>query len=254
MVTSEGGVVVPVRLDRPSSPSDEAHAAIAGTDHVDASVVGSLAPAQVVVLGYWPVPDQSSPQQLRDQFGDEARATLEAVTDPLDEYDFPIRSELSFTKDRDHLIDRVVNKHGCTSVLLPGTVRTTPPESVLVLVRSDSPIDQMVEVLGALFGDSDVRLLLFHAVESPDDAAAMGDLLEGVADRLADRGVDSDRIRWQQSDRGSRVDTIVSEVSDHDFVVLGESEPTVRERIFGPVQSGITDRTDRPSLTIRAPS
>lgn len=251
MSTPAGGVVVPVRLDRPSSPHAEAHADISGTDHIDASVVGSLAPAQVIVLGYWPVPDQSSPQQLRDQFGDEARTSLDAVKQPLDENDFAVKSELSFTKDRDHLIDRVVNKHGCTSVLLPGTIRTTPPESVLVLLRSDSHIEQMVETLSTLFGDSDMHLLLFHAVESGDDTDAVEYMLHGVADRLADRGVDPDRIQWKQSDEGARVDTIVSEVSNHDLVVLGESKPSVRERIFGPIQSGIADRTDRPSLTIR---
>ena len=188
----------------------------------------------------------------RDQFEDEALSSLEAIRAALEEHQFEVTSELSFTKDRAHLIDRIANMYDCTAVLSPGTVRVEPPESVLVLLRSDSNLDRIVTTLGTLFAESDLEILLFHAVESDDDSEAVEYMLHGVADRLADRDIDPDRIQWKQSDRGSRVDTIVSEVSDHDLVVLGETEPSVRERIFGPVQSGIADRTDRPSLIIRA--
>lgn len=251
MATAEGRMVIPVQLDTvpPSRVGDRYdHSAV----QVNTSILESLAPTQVVILGYWPVPDQSAPQQLRDQFEDEARESLNAIREALENLGFRITSELSFTKDRSHLIDRVANRHGCKSVLYPGTVRSTPMESVLVLLKSDSDVDRIVDTLGTLFADSDVDMLLYHAVERGDDVDAMGDMLQGVADRLAERGIHPDRIRLKQSDQGARIDTIVSEVSEHDMVVLSESEPTVRERIFGPVQSAITDRTDRPSLTIRA--
>jgi len=252
MATTDGGVVIPVRLDRSPAPHVEARYDVSGDGQISLALIGSLTPSRVVVLGYWPVPDQSSPQQLRDQFEDEALSSLEAIRAALEEHQFEVTSELSFTKDRDHLIDRIANMYDCTAVLSPGTVRVEPPESVLVLLRSDSNLDRIVTTLGTLFAESDLEILLFHAVESDDDSEAVEYMLHGVADRLADRDIDPDRIQWKQSDRGSRVDTIVSEVSDHDLVVLGETEPSVRERIFGPVQSGIADRTDRPSLIIRA--
>lgn len=252
MVTSEGNVVIPVRLDQSPPPRVTARYGASDTEQLSTSIVEALAPEKVVVLGYWPVPDQSSPQQLRDQFGDEARESLDVLRNPLSGRGFEVDSELSFTKDRDLLIDRVVNKHSCNSVLSPGVSRSKPPKSVLVLLKSDSDTDRIVSTLGTLFADAEVDLLLFHAVESGDDAAATESMLHDVADRVADRDIDSDRIRWEQSDRGSREETIVSEVANHDLVVLSESKPTVRERIFGPVQSAVTDRTDRPSLTIRA--
>ncbi|WP_340097758.1 universal stress protein [Salinibaculum salinum] len=252
MATSEGSVVIPVRLNQSPPPRVEARYDVSDTNHVSKAMVQSLAPSQVVVLGYWPVPDQSSPKQLREQFEDEARASLEVIRKSLEDDDSEAVSELSFTKNRDHLIDRVANKYGSTAVLFPGTVRSTPRESVLVLLTSDSDMDRIVTAVGTLFGDSDVDIMLFHAVERGDDVEATKYMLRGVANRLADHGISSDRIQLNQSDRSSRVESIVSEVSDHDLVVLSESEPTVRDRIFGPVQSSISDKTDRPSLTIRA--
>lgn len=248
MATSEESVVIPIRLDRSPLPHDDDPAAT----HLDTSIVESLTPTQVILLGYWPVPDQSSPQQLRDQFEDEARETLDAIRKPLEDRGFEIVSELSFTKDRDHLIDRVANKHDSKSVLSPGVVQSDRPDSVLVLLKSDSDLDRIVSTLGTLVGDSDVDILLFHALERGDDVDATEYMLNGVADRLEKQGISPDRIRWEQSEHGSRVETIVLEASDHDLVVLSESKPTVRERIFGPVQSAVTDQTDRPSLTIRA--
>lgn len=245
-------MVIPVRLDQSPAPHLGARYGVSDSDHLSVSIVETLAPAQVVVLGYWPVPDQSSPKQLRDQFEDEALESLEVVTKPLEGHGCAVVSELSFTRDRNHLIDRVANRHGCRSVLTPGEVRSTPPESVLVLLKSDSDLDRIVGTLGTLCADSELDVLLFHAVERGDDPDAIESLLHDVADRLADRGIDPDRLHREQGERGSRVDTIVSEVSAHDLVVLSESEPSVRERLFGPVQSAIADRTDRPSLTIRA--
>jgi hypothetical protein len=242
-----GRMVIPVKLDQSPPPHEES-----GDAHVTPSIVGTLGPTQVVVLGYWPIPDQSAPQQVREQFEDEARASLDAIRKPIEQQGIDIVTELSFTRDRDQLIDRVANRHGCSSVLVPGTVRTTPPESVLVLLKSDSELDRIVEALSMLFADSDVDILLFHALERGDDAESTEYMLHRVADRLTDQGISRDRIRWKQSDRGPRVDAIVSEVSNHDLVVLNESEPSVRERLFGSVQSAIADRTDRPSLTIRA--
>lgn len=252
MASAKNSVVIPVKLDQSPPAHLGARYGVSDSDHLGTSVIEFFTPTKVVVLGYWPVPDQSSPQQLREQFEDEARQSLEVISQPLKDQGVEVTTELSFTKDRDHLIDRVANAHGCQSVLSPGTLRSIPPESVLVLLKSDSDLDRIVETLGTLFAGSDVDILLFHALESEDDPDSTEYMLHGVADRLADRGIDPDRIRWEQSDRGSRVDTIVSEVSDHDLVVLSESQPTVRERVFGPVQSAITDQTDRPSLTIRA--
>lgn len=251
MATPEGRVVIPVPVDEPpSTPDDERHE-LEGTDHVSPSIVESLAPTQVVVLGYWPVPDQSAPRQLRDHFEDEAQETLQLQAEALRGRGAEVVRELSFTRDRNHVIDTVANRYDCTSVLFPGTTRRTPPESVLVLLRSDAYVDRIVSTVGSLFADSDVEIELFHAVEEDDDVDAIEYMFHGVTDQLVDRGIAADRVRWEQSDLGERVDSIVSDVANHDIVVLGETEPSVRQRLFGPVQSGIADRTDRPSLTVR---
>ena len=252
METAKQRVLIPMQLDESPPPRLFASDDDSATDDVSAALIEALEPSQIVLLGYWPVPDQSSPKQLREQFEDEASERLERIRHSLKEQAFEIPTELSFTKDRDHLIDRVANKHGCESVLHPGAVRSTPPESALVLLKSHSDLDRIARVLSELFADSTTTIVLFHAVERGDDTVGPESLLRAVADRLTEQGIPGDQIHREQSGRGSRNDAIVSAATDHDLIVLGESKPSVRERIFGPVQSAITDRTDRPPLTVRA--
>ena len=38
---------------------------------------------------------------------------------------------------------------------------------------------------------------------------------------------------------------------DHDFVVMGESEPSVRERVVGDLPNRVNERTGKPVLTVR---
>lgn len=210
--------------------------------------------SEVILLGYWPVPDQSVSDQVRDQFEVEAKQRLETLTGQFTDEDIPVQTRLVFTKDRDQLIDQAANKLGCKSVLIPGT---TSPSSErtrgLVLVKPDADLNRIADTLGALFADSNVELLLFHAAvdENKHLYDATHYMLRGLADRLVELGMDPDRVEWEQSTEDERLDAVLSRATDFDFFVLGESKPSVRERIFGSVQATLAEKTAKPQLTIR---
>ena len=58
-------VLVPVNAADPEEPPP--------------ALVELLHPHRVVVLGYYPVPDQTSPEQLQAEYGDEAVTAIEEV-------------------------------------------------------------------------------------------------------------------------------------------------------------------------------
>lgn len=76
-------------------------------------------------------------------------------------------------------------------------------------------------------------------------------MLREMADQLSEVGIDSDRITWEQSTKPDRIEAILSQVTDYDFVVLSETQSSLRERIFGQVQSTLAEKTGKPLLTIR---
>ncbi|WP_251331392.1 hypothetical protein [Haloplanus pelagicus] len=209
---------------------------------------------KAVILGYWPIPDQSAPDQARDQFEEEAQQRLQTLADRFTDQGVELQTELVFTKDRNQLIDRATNKYECQSVLIPGT--ESPPSGAargIVLIKPNADLDRIVTTLGILFAESDVELYLFHAVESTNEHLhdATEYMLRGLVDRLSELGISRDRIEWEQSTNGEQTAVILSRTSDFDFVVLSETKPALRERIFGTVQSEIANKTEKPLLTIR---
>ncbi len=237
MATDPNGVLIPVDV---SSPVD-----------LNLSALEILAPGRVVILGYWPVPDQATPAQLRDQHEDTAQERVDALADRLADRTFAVTSRLVFTLDRDDSIDRAANEYGAAAILTPGDgiVTGSAAQRVLVLLKPDLNIDRILSVLGHHLSENDLQVTLFHAAE--EQAEAMEYMLRGAADQLSDLGVASDRIDWTVETDGSRVNTILSTAPTYDLVVLGETQPSVRERVFGVVQSSLLDQTDRPVMTIR---
>ena len=218
------------------------------------TLIETLPLAETVLLGYWPIPDQTTANQARDQFENEARQRLESLADRFTNQGVEVQSELVFTNDRRQLIDRATNEYSCQSVLIPGT--ESPPSGTtrgIVLVKPDADLERIVTTLGSLFDETNVELFLFHAVESQNEYLydSTEYMLRGMVDHLDTLGIDRERITWEQSTDSERVEAIFSEVTDYDFVVLSETKPALRERVFGSVQSKLAENTRKPLLTIR---
>jgi nucleotide-binding universal stress UspA family protein len=240
MTASLNRVLIPVDVTESSS--------------LDGTLIKTVPLREVVLLGYWPVPDQSAPDQARDQFENEAQQQLQTLAYQFIDRGVEVETHLVFTKDRNQLIDTATNKYECQSVLIPGT-ESAPSGTTrgIVLVKPNADLDRIVTILGTLFAESDVELSLFHVVENTNEHLhdATEYMLRGLVDRLSELGISRDRIEWEQSTNGKPANVIQSRISDFDFVVMGESKPTLRERIFGTLQSKIADETEKPLLTIR---
>jgi len=102
-----------------------------------------------------------------------------------------------------------------------------------------------------LMRESDATATLYNVAESDDEASRGELLLRGARDRLTENGVDPDRVEWQLDRGGSPGDAIVAAAQEYDMLVVGESEPSLRERIFGQVTGRIVERVDRPALVVR---
>jgi nucleotide-binding universal stress UspA family protein len=208
-------------------------------------VLDRLGAVEVVILGYFPVPDQAEPALLREEYGHEAAARLDAVAadhgDPTE--------VLVFTHDREATIDRVADEYGCAAVLTGG--ETAAVERVLVPLRGDANLDRILSVVADLLLAGEETATLFHSVAEGADPSGGELLLMGAVDRLVEYGVDRDRVDWRLAEGGDPRTDIVELGDEYDLVVLGETEPSLRERIIGEVLSGIIDGLDVPALVVR---
>jgi len=220
----------------------------AAPEKLPVALVELLGLLRVVVVGYYPVPAQASPEQLRADHEAEAAAVVdEAAAQFADRTE--VDSVVVFTHDRAETVDHIAIEYDADAVLTPGDCDETLTR-VLVPVRGDENLDGIVSFVADLMRESDAEATLYNVAD--DDEAAHGELLlRGVCDRLEEEGVDRDRIEWRVDRSGSPSDLIVAAAADHDMLVVGESEPSLRERIFGATTGQVVNRVDRPVLVVR---
>ena len=236
--TSDSTILVPVDVSEPATPAR--------------GLVELLHPLRIVLLGYYPVPDQTTPDQFQQEHGEEAAADLDRIAEPFVDREATVESIVVFTRDRSKTIDRIANEYDCDAVLTTGDVDALT--DVLVPLKGDVNLDRIVTFVGELLGENDASVMLFHAATDEEDAEQSEFILRGVADRLTEIGIDEDRIDWSLAETNTPEAEIVAVSAAYDLVVIGESEPSLKDRILGDVPTGIIDRVDSPVLVVRRSS
>jgi len=213
-------------------------------------LVDLLAGHRLLVLGDYSVPDQLTPEQLHAARDDEASATIESVADAVRGRGVDVESVVVFTRDREETIDRVAADHDADATLTPGSVDESITR-VFVPVRGDENLDRIVSFVAELVTGADAGVTLYNAAES-EDAASNGEfLLGGAADRLAEGGIDRDRIDWTVARSDDAVESILGAATDHDLLVIGESEPSLRDRILGSAAGRLVEAATQPVAVVR---
>ena len=215
----------------------------------DPQLLELLQPARVVLGGWYPVPDQTPPEQLQEAHGEEAIERIEAIAAEFQDADTAVETVVVFTRDRSTTVDRLADEYDCGVVLVPRAVQRV--ERILVPIRADVNLSAILSVVGVLLRDSEATVTLLHAAESDEDTEAGKILLRGASDELLDAGVDADRIDTVTLESDTPVDDIVDATANHDVLVIGESEPSLIERVIGDVPGQLIKRTDRPVLIVR---
>ena len=219
------------------------------TEPPDQVILDLLKPVNLVVLGYYPVPKQTAPAHLKEDHEAEAVERLENIVSRFASGDHDVEDVLVFTKDRRDTIDRIADQHDCDAVFVPGAAETI--EQILVPLRGDVNLERIVFLVSDLVGASDAAVTLFHSVPEGTDPSQGEFVLRGAADRLAEQGVDRNRVDWTLSEGGSPKRDIIDLVADYDLVILGETEPSLRDRILGAVLTPILDEIEKPAIIVR---
>lgn len=222
----------------------------AEAEDLPVALVEMLAPLHIVVLGYYPVPAQAAPEQVRSDHEDEATAAIDDAVSQFADRGAEVESVVVFTHDKDETIDHVAAEYDVDAVLTPGEY-SEELTRVLVPMRGDENLDKIISFSIDLLRRSDVTATLYNVAES-DGEASRGELLfRGARDRLAENGIDPDRVEWQIDRGDSPGDAIATTAQEYDVLIVGESEPSLRERILGRITGHVVDRVDQPVLVVR---
>ena len=205
--------------------------------------------AHVVLLGYHVIPDQTAPGQARMQFEERAAQRLDEFEEILEAAGATVETRLVFTHDGQTTIDRMIYEHDCIAALVPKA--TGPPENVLVAVRGTVGVDRIARVVAGLFADTEVAVTLYHLAAEDETDEDVQTLLDGVADRLVELGMDDDALETRVG-RGKEPKEAIADAADEfDAVVMGESDPSIATFVFGMRAKQVAERFLGPVIVVQ---
>ncbi len=210
-----------------------------------------LSSVDVVLLGLYQITDQVSPEQARDEFGEEAKESLRTLCDRFEDFDVVVESKLMFSVDLTEAIDRVANEEGCNAILTWN--EKTVFRDIGVYLRAGEPSTHLLDSVASLMLDKDQTIALIHYFEEDDESLEeeRKTVLENKKDYLVDRGLNENQIEIVIEQVEDIDQAMVDSVSDFDAVVMGETEPSVASKIFGTRHEKVQANSDGPVLIVR---
>lgn len=220
-------------------------------ESIPEGVVDLLSGANVVLLGYHELPEQTPPGQARMEYEESATRALEDFAGAFREHGATVDVHLAFTHDADQTIDRIAREEGCLAILVPNPV--VEMTDLLVAVRGIVDVARIARVAGPIAAASHLDVTILH-VQPPDadlDDVQTTALLERTRDALTEYGVSTNRIETRTEVADRPILAIADVAGEFDAVVIGESEPTLLNRLFGPASERVADRFLGPVLVVR---
>lgn len=211
-------------------------------ESVAPGLFGLLSTVDVVVLGYYEVPDQTPAEQARLQFEERAQAQLDDLREGFAEAGGAAETRLAFTADAEQTVARVTVEADCDAVVHPGVARDVRRILVPFIGRAD--VDTVVDFVAALVGDRDVAV----------SALGLDPDLSRVALRAAldDAGLETADLSVDPAPTGDALATIAAVAVDYDVLVMGEPEPTLSEWVFGELEDRVAREALGPVVVVRA--
>ncbi len=238
-------------IDLPAAPSSIlVDIELPDADPLPPELVRVLSSLRVVLLGWFSVPEQIGPEQARNRFRDEAQDALDAEARRFREAGADVATHLMFTENKLDSIRRVSQEESCDAVLIPGPVEQL--RRILVPLRGLHNVHEIAPFVADLCQDGTAEVTLLHVVEDEEtEASAHADVLEPTAELIYDHGIKAGVLELASVSAGDRAGAIREWSDDYDLVVLGETEPSVYEVLFGTVPERIVTTTDTPVIVVR---
>ena len=207
-----------------------------------------LAPADVVVLGFHVLPEQTPAEQASLQFEERAQTAVENIAHAFREAGGEADTRVAFTHDRDQTVERVATEVGATAILLPNPVGEVA--DLLVAVRGAIDADRLADLVATLIVGGAQRVTVLGVTTDGGDFDADAAVAD-VRDRLRARGVSDDRITAETAASARPVADIVARSGEFDAIVMGESEGTLWSVLFGDEPERVAEGAVAPVLIVR---
>lgn len=212
---------------------------------VSAGLVDLLGTAEVTVLGYHVLPEQTPADQARLQYEERATAALSDLVEEFRDAGAGANHRLVFTHDREQTIDRVAAETDSRAYAITGT--TGGVDRLLVSLTGDVAVERIVEFVRELVDGREIEVTLLVPADVAEGADSDGGPHERAVARLTDAGIAVET----RSTGGSPFDALVDAVPGHDAIVVGEDAPSLGSFLLGDLPERVAAASVGPVLVVR---
>ncbi|MDZ7721200.1 MAG: APC family permease [Balneolaceae bacterium] len=207
---------------------------------------------KLLVLGYRLVPEQTSPEQSRKEFEDEAQENLNDVLSDLEDLDIEMESELVFTPNLPKTIKQYSDEYDSHAVLTAHPIESV--DRLLVPIYSKGQVNRRIaSVLRELSKSSELPislLLLSGRGSESKENKEIEQLKQNMITELTQAGIAEDFIRASKAEVNN-IAKAVSKISDeNDVLILGEPEDIDRNSFFRTIHQKIEDAAECPVMVV----
>ena len=224
---------------------------IAAKQKLSVPLADLLSTLPVFLVGYWKVPEQSSPEQVREEHGEEAEAYLQEILDRVDQQADQIESQLIFTPDIAESIEELASKHQCDAILtLPGSDGFQEVRRILVCLQDDISFQRLEDFLVALLQNHQPALtLLFYSSEPDEKEKEL--LLQGLKGELDEQLLEEIQIDLDVISDSDITADILERTPDFDLLVMGRTAPPLLKKLFSKKDEKISRKARIPVIVVR---
>lgn len=216
---------------------------------VSARMAERLAATEIVVLGHYPVPEQTPNEVAREQFDEEAEEQLADLALPFEDAGATVTYHLSFGKAPYEAVAAVMDEEDCIAEFEPAP--RTEVDDVLVPVPQVEEADRLPAFVSLLTADTPQEITLFHVVEEDWTRAEGEDIVAESRERIVDAGIDPSLARTRITEGGRHGEELLRVAGEYDAVIMYAPQPRLADVVLGDLSSRIRDATNRPVVVLR---
>lgn len=210
--------------------------------------VSFLDQGEVILLGCYLVPEQTSPEQAHATFEAEAKETMDQLNSRLESEVVVAERELVFTPDVLETIGRIADKYDVDTVVTPRDIGSA--QSLLVFLTQHSGFQALKYAIGHIV-DEDITRVSLVRIGEPNEEADLA--IEGFEKQLAELQI-SEEVMSTQTISETDKEALEALVEDHDAILIGERGLRLRRAVLGPVSERLLTEQSKPVFVVRLQS
>lgn len=206
----------------------------------------------IVLSGYWEVPEEFTPAEARAAHRTDAEAILYDMAADFSRAGAraDIRLQFGPAGAADGHQRRVVEDTDAAGIMLADHLSSLL--NILIPLRDIRHQEEIVEFVSDLNPDSIFALELYHVAADEEAVEAGMEMLRTVETTLLDRGFSEADIELTVEVSQDARAAITDCARDHHLVVMGKTaEPGTEDQLFGPVCQYIAADSETPLIVVQ---